>query len=110
MLRGCFAALSAAAARLLRRGARGAEVVHVVRVLDQAFVEVVAHLLAGGADEVDALDRLVDALPVEDAALELLDADAEQLLVLALYLAPSRFIFGELFLAVFDRLLLVVED
>ena len=37
----------------------------VVRVLDQPLVQVVADLLADGADEVDALDRLVDALDAE---------------------------------------------
>src|SRR6185436_162076 len=46
-LGGGLAALAAPAARLLGRRAGGAEVVHVVRVLDQSFVEVVAHLLAG---------------------------------------------------------------
>src|SRR5580765_7096048 len=73
-LRGGLAALAAAAAGLPRRGACGAEVVHVVRIFDQPLVEVVADLLARGTDEVDALDRLVDPLAVQDPALELLDA------------------------------------
>ncbi len=71
---------------LLRR-AGVAHVLDVVRILDQALVEVVADLLADRADEVDALDGLVDALPIEDTALELVDADAEELLVLPLDLA-----------------------
>ena len=58
--------------------ARATQVLRVVRVFDQPVVHVVADLLALDADEVDALDRLVDALAVEDAALQLLDADAEQ--------------------------------
>src|SRR6185503_9751789 len=105
-----LAALAAPAARLLGRRAGGAEVVHVVRVLDQSFVEVVAHLLAGGADEVDALDGLVDALAVQDAPLELLDANAEQLFVLALDLPAASLVLRKLFLAVFHGLLFVVED
>ena len=92
-----------AAARLLRRRAGGAEVVHVVRILDQAVVDVVADLPARRADEVDALDRLVDALAVEDAAAQLLDADAEQLLVLALDLPPTGLVLRKLFLAVVGR-------
>src|SRR5262245_931907 len=81
-------AAAALAARLLGGRTGGAEVVKVVRVLDQAVVDVVADLPAGRADEVDAFDRLVDALAVEDATAQLLDADAEQLFVLALDLAP----------------------
>jgi hypothetical protein len=48
------------------------------------------------ADKVDAFDGLVDAFPIEDAALELLDSDAEQFLVLALDLTPTRFVLGEI--------------
>ena len=86
-----------------------AEVVHVVRVLDQAVVDVVTDLLARGADEVDALDGLVDALAVEDATLQLLDADAEQLFVLPLDLPPSRLVLRKLLLGLVDAVLLVVD-
>ena len=82
----------------LRAG--GAQVVDVVRIFDQPLVHVVADLLALGADEVDAFDGLVDALAVEDAALQLLDADAEQVFVLALDLAAAGFVFGEIALLV----------
>src|SRR5439155_15520181 len=98
------------AARLLGTGACGAEVVHVVRVLDETVVDVVTHLPARRADEVDALDGLVDALAVQDPPLQLLDADAEQLLVLALDLAPARLILRQVLLTVVGVQLLVVED
>jgi 23S rRNA pseudouridine1911/1915/1917 synthase len=70
-------------------------VLRVVRILDQPVVHVVADLLALDADEVDTLDRLVDALAIEDAPLQLLDADSQQCLVLALDLAPAGFISGK---------------
>src|SRR5262249_27026731 len=71
--------------------------------------DVVTDLLAGRTDEIDALDGLVDALPVEDATLQLLDADPEKLLVLPFDLATAGFVLGELFLGFVDRLLLIVE-
>src|SRR5271156_1265792 len=55
-----------------------------------------ANLHAHRADEVDALDGLVDALAVQNAAAELFDADAEQLGILPLYLAPAGFILGKI--------------
>src|SRR5262249_61217803 len=82
---------------------------HVVVILDQAVVDVVADLLAGGADEVDTLDGLVDPLAVQDPTLQLLDADAEELLVLPLDLAPPGLVLGKLFLRLVDCLLFVVE-
>src|SRR5437870_11452263 len=108
-LRGGLAA-ALAAARLLRVGARAAQVVQVVRVLHQPVVHVVAHLLARRADEIDALDRLVDALAVQDAAAQLLDADAEQLLVLTLDLAAPGLVLGEILLPVLGVVLVAVED
>src|SRR2546427_2565544 len=108
-LRGGLAA-ALAAARLLRVGARAAQVVQVVRVLHQPVVHVVADLLARRADEVDALDGLVDALAVQDAAAQLLDANAEQLLVLALDLAATGLVLGEVLLAVLGVVLVAVED
>src|SRR5204862_3602159 len=90
--------------------AGGTEVVQVVRVLDQAVVDVVADLPARRADEVDALDRLVDALTVEDAAAQLLDPDAEQILVLALDLPPSRLVLREVLRTVVAARLLDLED
>src|SRR6266436_6069411 len=103
-------AAALAAARLLRVGARAAQVVQVVRVLHQPVVHVVADLLARRADEVDALDGLVDALAVQDAAAQLLDANAEQLLVLALDLAATGLVLGEVLLAVLGVVLVAVED
>src|SRR5262249_18006614 len=79
------------------------------RILDQAVVDVVADLLAGSADEVDALDRLVDALPVEDASLQLLDANAEELLVLPLDLPPPRLVLRQLLFRFLGALLLISD-
>src|SRR5262249_11722292 len=97
------------APRLLRRGTGRAEVVHVVRILDETVVDVVADLPAGRADEVDALDRLVDALPVEDPPPQLLDPDAEQLFVLPLDLAAPGLVLRELLFGLVSRVLLVFE-
>src|SRR5262249_14674966 len=101
--------LALAGGRFLRGAAGHAEIVHVVRILDQAVVDVVTDLLARGADEVDALDGLVDPLPVEDATLQLLDADTEQLLVLPLDLPPPRLVLRKLLFRLVDTLLLVVD-
>src|SRR5579885_439582 len=95
--------LPLAPARLLGRRARRAEVVHVVRILHQALVEVVAHPAAGRADE-------VNALAVEDATLQLLDPDAEQLLVLPLDLPPPGLVLRELLLALVGGMVFLVED
>src|SRR5215467_683922 len=54
-----------------------------------------AHLQTITADEVDALDGLVDTLAIENTTAELFDADAEQLGILALYLAPSGLVLGK---------------
>src|ERR1700722_6596833 len=55
-----------------------------------------ADLHAFGADEIDALDGLVDALAIEDAAAKFLDANAEEVLVLALDFPPAGFVLGEI--------------
>ena len=67
-----------AVAALLRTG--GADVPEVLGIFDQSLVEVVAHLPAGDADEVDPFDRLLDALAVQDPPGELLDANPEEIL------------------------------
>src|ERR1051326_8556171 len=63
----------------LRLGAGAATIVDVLGILDEAVVHVVTDLFAVDADEVDALDRLVDEFAIEDASLQLLDADAEKI-------------------------------
>jgi len=70
----------------------------------------VADLHALGADEVDALDRLVDALAVQDAPAELLDADAEKVFVLTLDLPPPRFVFRELLFRRGLPVIVLLED
>src|SRR5579863_3414408 len=74
----------------------GAQVLLVIRVLGQTVVERMADLKTIDADIVDALDSLVDALAIENPAAQFLDADAEQIGVLALDLAPSGFVLGKI--------------
>src|SRR5262249_12474085 len=109
-LRGGGFAAALPAPGFLRGGAGGAEVVQVVWVFHQPVVHVVAHLLARRADEVDAFDGLVDALAVQDASAKLLDPDAEELLVLALDLAPPGLVLREILLAVVGLVILRVEE
>jgi hypothetical protein len=70
--------------------------VQVRWILDDAVVERMTDLQALVADEIDAFDGLVDSFAIEDAAPELFDSDAEQLLVLALDLAPARLVLGKI--------------
>src|SRR5262249_9698421 len=55
-------------------------------------------------------DRLVDPLAVEDPSAQLLDADAEQLLVLALDLPAPGLVLRELLLRVVGVVILGLED
>src|ERR1700730_14859276 len=75
--------------------ALAALVVLVVGVFDQAIVERVADFEALGANEVDAVDGFVDALAVEDPALELFYPEAHQVQVLAFDLAAAGFVLGK---------------
>src|SRR5215469_98780 len=105
--RGTFARAAAAGGRRFGRNrgrgggnrlllaARAALVVLIVGILGQPVVERMAHLPTTTADEVDALDGLVDPLAIENAAAEFFNADAEQLGILALYLASSGFVLGK---------------
>jgi hypothetical protein len=92
------------------RAARPAQIADVVGIFHQAVVHVVADLRALGADEIDALDRLVDPLAVQDASAQLLNADSQEVLVLALDLAPAGLVFGKLLFARCDGALVLVED
>src|SRR5579884_1449826 len=83
--------------------ALAALVVLIGGILGQAVIERMTDFQALGADEVDALDSLVDALAVEDAAAELFDPDAEQFLVLALDFAAAGFVLGKI--RIFARLI-----
>src|SRR5262245_30410611 len=102
-------AFALAAPRLLGGAAGDAEVVHVVRILDQTIVDVVTDLLARGTDEIDALDGLVDPLAVQDPSLELLDADAEELLVLPLDLATPGLVLRKFLFRLVAGLLVVID-
>src|SRR5581483_1610636 len=84
--------LGGAGTNTLGLGAGAAVVVEGAGFFHPAFVEVVADALALEADEVKAVDALVDFFPVEHPAAQLFDADAEQLFVIFLDLAPPRFV------------------
>src|SRR5262249_15503717 len=79
-------------------------------IFHQAVVDVVTDLRALGTDEIDALDRLVDALAIQDPTAQLLDTDAEQVFVLTFDLAPPRFVLRKLLFARGDGALVLVED
>src|ERR1700733_10304745 len=55
-----------------------------------------AHLQAIEADVIDPFDGLVDALAIKNPAPQLLDANPEQVGVLALDLAPAGFVLGKI--------------
>lgn len=74
-----------------------ADIIRIVLVFDQTFIQIVADLLAGHADEVDPLGIFVDALAVENAPGELPHADAQEFVVLAFDLEPPRFVLGHRF-------------
>jgi len=57
----------------------------------------VADFFALVADEVDSIDALVDFFPIEHAAPELIDADAQELFVVLFDLAPAGFVTGKIF-------------
>src|SRR5262249_10795492 len=90
--------------------ARPAEVVDVVGVFDETLIHVVADFLAFGADEIHAFNGLVDAFAIEDPALELFDADTEEVFVLPFDLAAARFVFREIAVLGLDAGGLILED
>jgi len=90
-----------------RLGTRAALVRNVVGIFHEPFIEIVANFLTYGTDEVDALNRLIDPLAVEDSSLEFLNADTQEFLVAFLDFLASRFVFWELLFARFLRLLFV---
>src|SRR5581483_8469531 len=52
-----------------------AEIVHVVRILDQPLVQIVTDSFARRTDKIDPLDRLIDALTIEYTPFKLFDTD-----------------------------------
>src|SRR5208283_555905 len=83
-------------------GACAAQIVLIGGIFAEPVVERVADFQAYGADEVDALDRLVDSFTIENSSAQLLDPDAEQFGVLALDFSPAGFVLGEV--GIFVRL------
>src|ERR1035437_8732712 len=81
--------------RGLGLGTCAAQIVLIGGIFAEPVVERVADFQARGADEVDALDGLVDSFAVENSSAQLLDADAEQLAVLALDFSPAGFVLGK---------------
>src|SRR5262249_1591651 len=91
-------------------GASTAKVVEIVRVLNQPLVHLVPNLFALAANEVLAFDRLVDPLSIEDPALQLIDPDTEEVLVLALDLSAPSLVFRQVAILLSIRPILFVED
>src|ERR1039458_9750908 len=83
-------------------GACAAQIVLIGGIFAEPVVERVADFQACGADEVDALDRLVDSFAIENSSAQLLDPDAEHLAVLALDFSPAGFVLGKV--GIFVRL------
>src|ERR1039458_9405546 len=83
-------------------GACAAQIVLIGGIFAEPVVERVADFQACGADEVDALDRLVNSFAIENSSAQLLDPDAEQLAVLALDFSPAGFVLGKV--GIFVRL------
>src|ERR1035437_940483 len=84
-----------AVGRGLGLGTCAAQIVLIGGIFAEPVIKRVADFQARGADEVDALDRLVDSFAVENSSAQLLDADAEQLAVLALDFSPAGFVLGK---------------
>jgi len=76
----------------LRFGAAAAIVVERSDFFHPPFIEVVADFFALEADEVQAVDALVDLLAVEHSAAKFFDADTEKFFVVFLYFAASGFV------------------
>ena len=67
------------------------------RFFHPTFVEVVADFSALEADEIEAVDALVDFLAVEHSSPELIDADAQEIFVVLFYFAPAGFVTWKIF-------------
>src|SRR5208282_4019043 len=89
-------------------GACAAQIVLIGGIFAEPVVERVADFQAYGADEVDALDRLVDSFAIENSSAQLLDPDAEQLAVLSLDFSPAGFVLGKV--GIFVRLVRHVAE
>jgi hypothetical protein len=87
-------------------GAFRARIILIIGIFLQAFIKGVTHLGAARTNEIDSLDCLIDSLAIEDAALELLDANPQQFLVLTLNFAAASLILGQVgvFVSGIDRL------
>src|SRR5208282_1347569 len=86
----------------LSLGACAAQIVLIAGIFAETVVERVTDFQAYAADEVDALDRLVNSFAVENPSAQLLDSDAEQFAVLALDFSPAGFVLGKV--GIFVRL------
>src|SRR5438874_7204010 len=73
-----------------------ARIVLIVGVFLKTLIEGMANFGTADADEVNPLDRFVDALAIENAAFELLNPDAEQVLILTFNLAPASFVLWQI--------------
>lgn len=80
-----------------RLGARGAEVVESHRFFHPTVVQVVTDFFALEADEIQAVDALVDFLTVEHTPLEFVNANAEEVFVVLFYFAPAGFVTWKIF-------------
>src|SRR5208282_6470014 len=92
----------------LSLGACAAQIVLIAGIFAETVVERVTDFQAYAADEVYALDRLVDSFAVENPSAQLLDSDAEQLAVLALDFSPAGFVLGKV--GIFLRLVRHVAE
>lgn len=62
------------------------------------LVQIVADFLALVADKVEPVDAFVNLLAIEHPTAEFFDADAEEFLVIFLYLAPPGFVAWQVFI------------
>jgi hypothetical protein len=73
----------------------GAGVVLIGRVFLETLVEGMTDLHTSYTNEINSLDRLIDSFAVENSALQFLDTNTEEFLILSLNLASAGFVFWE---------------
>ena len=76
-------------------GACAAETHLVLGIFHESLIEIMTDFLAFEANEIDALNALVDFFPIKDSALELLDSDTQQLFVIVFYFSPACLVAGK---------------
>ena len=93
--------LGGIAANTFSLGAVAAEIILRARLFGPTLIKIMADFLAFVADKIEAVDTFINFFPIQNSALQFLDADAQQFLIALFNFPASGFVTWQIFIIYF---------